>query len=532
MARLRLPLPSRCPQHDTAVPDRFYGLPYVDLSERPEPIQRPNRDDGLPFTDLSAPGFPFWGSRTTHAYNVLVQFIISEYSKHGFYEAIAPNMYPYSLWEPLGRWQFFSQEIQRLKVMRGDMITAGCSGHCLFFGHRIPLASELPIRFSDFSVVYRRNGTASPLPLPFECGMSEDDSHIFCRPDQIIQEIKVMAELSTAGHDCCTGDASLWDATENILKKEFRRRRIPLKTREGAAPFYGPRVDLTFRDCNGRYYLRGSIQVDFELPERFALAFVERNKQMRTPVLIHCAIIPSAETVLAIIANDCGEYWPFWLSLHQAIVIPVCSASIQYAQQVVNELLDADFEVDGNFDCSGTLSRRIRAAVVSKYNFILVVGNAESEHGTVNVRMRNDFVLGEFPFIELLRGFRSFVTQHYTDRQCIESLLNFRELMAVFLNVNYERDDLLPVMLIVFNLVPVSIFLTVMSFTIVINFGTALVIEMAALVFCLAWLVPSMILCSVTALIFWHAIQFTRFVIGTYVERSINRSLSSHQKFC
>ncbi|VDL77876.1 unnamed protein product [Nippostrongylus brasiliensis] len=104
--------------------------------------------------------------------------------------------------------------------------------------------------------------------------------------------------------------------------------------------------------------------------------------------------------------------------------------------------------------------------------------------------------------------------------------------MAVFLNVNYERDDLLPVMLIVFNLVPVSIFLTVMSFTIVINFGTALVIEMAALVFCLAWLVPSMILCSVTALIFWHAIQFTRFVIGTYVERSINRSLSSHQKFC
>ncbi|VDL77875.1 unnamed protein product, partial [Nippostrongylus brasiliensis] len=96
--------------------------------------------------------------------------------------------------------------------------------------------------------------------------------------------------------------------------------------------------------------------------------------------------------VLAIIANDCGEYWPFWLSLHQAIVIPVCSASIQYAQQVVNELLDADFEVDGNFDCSGTLSRRIRAAVVSKYNFILVVGNAESEHGTVNVRMRNDFV--------------------------------------------------------------------------------------------------------------------------------------------
>lgn len=102
--------------------------------------------------------------------------------------------------------------------------------------------------------------------------------------------------------------------------------------------------------------------------------------------------------------------------------------------------------------------------------------------------------------------------------------------LAAFLNVNYEGDDLLPVMLVVFNLVPVSIFLAVMSFTIVVNFGVALLVQLAAVVFCLAWLVPCVILCSVTALVFWQAIQFTRFVVGAYVERSINRSMSSHSK--
>nr|CDJ89311.1 unnamed protein product [Haemonchus contortus] len=103
--------------------------------------------------------------------------------------------------------------------------------------------------------------------------------------------------------------------------------------------------------------------------------------------------------------------------------------------------------------------------------------------------------------------------------------------LAAFLNVNYEGDDLLPLMLVVFNLVPVAIFLTLMSFTIVVNFGVALVVQMAALVLCLAWLVPCMIVCSISALVVWQTIQFTRFVIGSYVERSFSKTISSQQKF-
>ncbi|KAK6035684.1 tRNA ligase class II core domain protein [Cooperia oncophora] len=355
MVRTHRRRPSNCAEDEENMqktPSKgFYGLPYVSESGRPDwslmqrmavgHCQRLNRDEGFLFFDPAAPGSPYWGSRTTHAYNVLVKLIKSEYSKHGFCEAVTPNMYSDSLWEPHGRWQHFSQEISRIAMTRGDMLTASCSGHCLFYGHTTPSFTELPIRHSDFGVVHRSNGVSNPLRQPYD---SIDFLSFFYGK---VMKFNIEAELSTRSHDCCLGD--LWETTEKVLKDEFQKRGRSTGIREGAAPFYGPRLDLTFREPNGRYHIYGSIQLDFELPERFDLGYIGEDGKRHRPVLIHRAIVPPAETILAIIATECGECWPFWLSLHQVNVIPVCAVSVPYARKVAKEFTDANYEANRRY---------------------------------------------------------------------------------------------------------------------------------------------------------------------------------------
>lgn len=458
MARFRLPsYPSSCPQHDRVmhrpVNQRFYGLPYICPNGRPDSsaqrwptsrCRRLNRDEGFLFFDPSAPESPYWGSRTTHAYNVLVKLVTSEYLIRGFCEVITPNMYSDSLWEPRGRWQHYSKEISRTETTRSEMLTVSCAGHCLFYGHTTPAADDLPVRHADFGVIHRSSGITSPLPHPYVCRLVEDDSHIFCRPNQIAEEIKssidflsffyekvlkfeLEVELYTRSHQRSIGNTSLWDMAEKVIRDEFWEKGGTFRLKEGAAPHYGPRFEIKARDRWGRYSLCGSIQIDFELPERFDLGYLSEDGQRLRPVLIHRAIVPPAETILAIIGNECNEYWPFWLSLHQVVVIPVCAASVAYARKVVKELVDANYEVEASFECLGTLNRRIKTAVVSRHNFILVVGKTESANGTVNVRTRNDVVLGEFPLSEVLSRFEKFAKEYSSDWQCTDAFLNLRE---------------------------------------------------------------------------------------------------------
>ncbi|KIH68739.1 tRNA ligase class II core domain protein [Ancylostoma duodenale] len=207
--------------------EEFYGLPYLDRKQLTEwrqsqarefisPFKRTHaernlklhRDEGFLFFE-SGGGSPYWWPKNTRVYNVLVELIVSEYSRRGFCEAVTPNMYADSLWEPDGRWKLYLDEISRLvrflrlipnpitecvsrlEEQRDEMLTASCSGHCLLYGHQTPLYSELPIKHADFGVLHRSDGASCPLPLPYIYRFSEDDSHVFCRPDQIVQEIKV-----------------------------------------------------------------------------------------------------------------------------------------------------------------------------------------------------------------------------------------------------------------------------------------------------------------------------------------------------
>ncbi|KJH53046.1 anticodon binding domain protein [Dictyocaulus viviparus] len=386
----------------------------------------------LPFFNSLTPKFTYWCPKSTHAYNLLVELITSEYLKRGFHEAVTPNMYADSMWEPSGRCQYFSQEISRLEVLRYEMMTANCSGHCLFYGHRTPSYAELPIKYADFGAIHRSTELCYPLVLPYIYRFIEDDSHIFCRPDQITQEVKESLDLASLFYEQVmkfkielklstrSADIEKWNDAEEALKIILKERSM-LRVNDGAAPHYGPRIDIVVREPHGRYYLHGWLQLDFELPERFDLGYENEDGIRLRPVLLHRAVLAPAEIFLGIIGNECARLWPFWLSLQQVAVIPVCASSISYARKVVKELQDANFKVEANYKCTGTLNRRIKLAVSYKHTFTLVVGRNEAVNGTVNIRTRNDHVLGEFPFDEVLSEFRRFVNEYCDDLQCFQT---------------------------------------------------------------------------------------------------------------
>ncbi|EYB95476.1 hypothetical protein Y032_0159g3282 [Ancylostoma ceylanicum] len=212
--------------------EESYGLPYLDRKQLTEWRQsqrthaernmKLHRDGGFLFFE-SGGGSPYWWPKSTHVYNVLVELIVSEYSRRGFCEAVTPNMYADSLWEPDGRWKLYMDEISRLEEQRDGMLTASCSGHCLLYGHQTPSYSELPIRHADFGVLHRSDGACSPLSLPYICRFSEDDSHVFCRPDQIVQEIKVPSKARTNTVFRKNGASMM----QRRSKKEKRLQMVP-----------------------------------------------------------------------------------------------------------------------------------------------------------------------------------------------------------------------------------------------------------------------------------------------------------------
>ncbi|CAJ0599250.1 unnamed protein product [Cylicocyclus nassatus] len=380
-----------------------------------------------------AGGTSQWCPKSAHVHYVLTRLIKSEYSNQGFCEAVSPNMYSDSTWEPDGRWKHYRDEISKLETQREFMLTTSCSGHCLLYGHQIPLYSELPIKLADFGVLHRSIGICKPFRVPFNCFFDEDDSHIFCRPDQITDEIKGCLEFISYFYEKIlnmtmkfyvaikneskeTNEA--WKNAQKAILGAFRELEMPYIIDKASAPHYGPKVQILMRDKQDRFRLYAHLQLDFELPERFDLAYISEDGRKLRPILIHRSIVNSVETILAVIESEYAGYWPFWLSPNQVVVIPVSVASIPYARTVEQRLIEADIEVHADLSCVGSLNRRIKNAIVTKCNFILVVGKNEAVNGTVNVRTRNDTVLGEFTVEEVIAQFEKFIEDFSDDNQC------------------------------------------------------------------------------------------------------------------
>jgi threonyl-tRNA synthetase len=412
---------------------RIYGISFPEtammkefLKFREEAEKRDHRKVGKDqqlffFHDLS-PGSCFFLPHGAKIYNKLVEFIRSEYRQRGFSEVISPNMFNVQLWHTSGHWQNYQENMFQLSVEKETFALKpmNCPGHCLMFKHRERSYRELPVRFADFGVLHRNELSGSLGGLTRVRRFCQDDAHIFCRPDQINDEIRgcldflqhvygifgfsFSLKLSTRPEKYL-GELAVWDEAERQLAAALEEFNQPWELNPGDGAFYGPKIDITIMDAHKRRHQCATIQLDFQLPIRFDLEFraavgnashgeengqesgavQQASSELVRPVIIHRAILGSLERMFAILVESFGQNWPFWLSPRQIMVVPVSHANDEYARAVQQRLFKAGFDAEA--DCSDlTLNKKIRNAETGFYTCIFVVGGKEAQDGTVNAR--------------------------------------------------------------------------------------------------------------------------------------------------
>uniref|UniRef100_A0A8C1JQY4 threonine--tRNA ligase n=1 Tax=Cyprinus carpio TaxID=7962 RepID=A0A8C1JQY4_CYPCA len=337
------------------------------------------------FHDVS-PGSCFFMPKGAHIYNTLTDFIKSEYRRRGFSEVVTPTLYSRSLWERSGHWEHYSENMFMVTCEPHTFALKpmNCPAHCVMFEQRVRSWRELPIRWADFGALHRNEHSGALGGLTRVRRFCQDDAHIFCTPEQLQEEItaclgfvRSVYRVFGFSFHCllstrpvpCLGEPALWDAAEQI--------------------------DIQIRDALGRQHQCATIQLDFQLPIRFNLQYSGADGQMYRPIMIHRAVLGSLERMIAILAENFGGKWPFWLSPAQVMVVPVGGGSETYGQEVVCRLREAGFMADIDDDRGNTLNKKIRSAQLAQYNYIFVVGEKECASGTVSVRTRAGKQLGQ-----------------------------------------------------------------------------------------------------------------------------------------
>lgn len=426
---------------------RIYGISFPDSKQlkewqklQEEAAKRDHRkigrDQELFFFHELSPGSCFFLPKGAHIYNTLCNLIRSEYLKRGFTEVVSPNLYNIKLWQTSGHWEHYAEHMFAFES-EGEKFALkpmNCPGHCLMFDHRPRSWKELPVRFADFGVLHRNELSGALTGLTRVRRFQQDDAHIFCRPDQIKQEMagcldflrciygifgfSFQLRLSTRP-DKFLGEVADWDAAEKQLAESLDEFGDKWELNPGDGAFYGPKIDITIMDALRRPHQCATIQLDFQLPQRFNLHFVsgDEKSEKKRPVIIHRAILGSVERMIAVLCESYGGKWPFWLSPRQSIVIPVAPPFDDYARKVKDELFNAGFVCDADIDAGDTMNKKIRNAQLAQYNFILVVGEKEQQNGTVNVRTRDNKVHGEHTITHVQERFKYFVDSKTIDAE-------------------------------------------------------------------------------------------------------------------
>ncbi|KAH6619747.1 hypothetical protein B0J18DRAFT_434899 [Chaetomium sp. MPI-SDFR-AT-0129] len=400
-------------------------------------------------TSIYSPGSPILLPNGARIFNRLVDFLRQQYVRYGFQEVITPTIYKKALWAQSGHLENYAEDMYTVtstSPARADAVGAGeeaeyglkpmnCPGHCLIFGSQTRSYRDLPLRYADFSPLHRNEIQGALSGLTRVRRFHQDDGHIFCRPSQIREEIaktldfvrltyKVLGlgpyrlVLSTRP-DHYIGSPEDWAQAEDALKSALTESGHEYTINEGDGAFYGPKIDIILKDSDGKEHQTATVQLDFQLPKRFHLSYdapapeYEKRGETTTdpqllseygpvqPVLIHRAVLGSAERLMALLIEHYNGKWPFWLNPRQAIVITVNGTEpvVEWARQAYNLLLGVSSDPASaateptaptglavDFDDSDrSVGLRVREAVAKGYGVIVVVGPQDAENKTVGV---------------------------------------------------------------------------------------------------------------------------------------------------
>ena len=366
------------------------------------------------FSEKVGQGLPMWLPKGTALRQRLEDFLKKEQIKRGYQPVITPHIGSKKLYATSGHWEKYGKDsFQPIRTPDEDeeflLKPMNCPHHCEIFGHRPRSYRELPIRIAEFGTVYRYEMSGELHGLTRVRGFTQDDAHLFCTEDQIKDEFLGALDLTRyvlakMGFDKFTAQISLrdpenkakyigseenWRKAEQAIIDAAAEAGLPTVTAYGEAAFYGPKLDFMVKDALGRSWQLGTIQVDYNLPERFDLTYVGADNLPHRPVMIHRAPFGSMERFTAVLIEHCAGKFPLWLTPEQFAILPVSDKFIEYAMQVKQQLEADDLRgvVD---DRNETIGRKIRDNELKRIPFLLIVGEKEQDSGTVAVRRQGE----------------------------------------------------------------------------------------------------------------------------------------------
>ncbi|MCB9053023.1 MAG: threonine--tRNA ligase [Lewinellaceae bacterium] len=424
---------------------RVYGITFPKQSELDEYVQmieeakrRDHRKLGAElelfmFSDRVGAGLPIWLPKGNQLRDRLMNFLRQEQEKRGYKLVTTPHIGKKDLYVTSGHWEKYGEDSFRpISTPReGEefmLKPMNCPHHCEIYGHRPHSYKDLPLRIAEFGTVYRYEQSGELHGLSRVRGFTQDDAHIFCTPEQVKEEFLNVLDLtkvvlSKMGFENFTAQISLrdpdkpekyigsdenWRNAENAIIEATKESGLQTTTELGEAAFYGPKLDFMVKDALGRSWQLGTIQVDYNLPDRFELEYIGADNQPHRPVMIHRAPFGSMERFISILIEHTGGKFPLWLTPDQFAVLPISDRFNDYAAKIEKQL--GIYDIRGYVDDrSEKIGRKIRDTEMNKVPFMLIVGEKEEESGAVSVRRQGEGDLGSMSVAEFAEYFHGLV---------------------------------------------------------------------------------------------------------------------------
>jgi threonyl-tRNA synthetase len=365
-------------------------------------------------------GLPIWMPKGTILRKIIQDFLFEELKKEGYQWVITPHIGNLNLWKTSGHWELYRENIYSpIKIDEEEYLLKpmNCPFHVKVYKSKIRSYKDLPIKYAEFGTVYRYERSGTLHGLTRVRGFTQDDAHIWCTPEQLAKEIKKLIKqalkiLKIFGFkeyniylatrpEKFAGTEKMWKKAMAVLKYILGKEKLKYQVDPGGGVFYGPKIDIKIKDCLGREWQCTTIQVDFNLPERFDLTYVDKKGKKKRPIMIHRALLGSLERFIGVLLENYGGALPLWLSPEQIWIIPIGKRHEKYAKEIEKSLQLLGFRVQLKNE-NETVSKKIREGEIQKIPYMLVVGDKEIGAETVRVRKRQKGDIGEMKLAKFI----------------------------------------------------------------------------------------------------------------------------------
>ena len=411
---------------------RIYGTAFFDRKELAkyllaleEAKKRDHRKIGKDLDLFSiheegGPGLIYWHPKGFMIRDIIETFWKKEHRKAGYQMLSIPHLAKIDLWKTSGHWDFYQENMYSPIDIEGQQYIIkpmNCPGHILIYKTKLRSYRDLPIRWAELGTVYRYERSGVLHGLMRVRGFTQDDAHIFCREDQLEEEIISVIEfvlfiLKSFGFNDFevflstrppkyVGTVEEWDKATEALKKALEKVGLAYQVDPGEGVFYGPKVDIKIKDCLKRSWQCSTVQVDFNLPERFDVKYRDKEGGEHTAVMIHRALMGSLERFFGILIEHYAGAFPLWLAPEQVRIITITNNQEEYAKGILKTLKEADIRAEVDLE-NEKLGYKIRQAQMQKIPYMLVLGQKEAESQTVAVRKKNGENLGQLKIADLI----------------------------------------------------------------------------------------------------------------------------------